>query len=102
MKESVQKLLDEISKIRKERYDAEVERQKEEIENGLLSFLKEQKEFYEELERATIDQQKPVEMKFTISLETEILPEVEEYMSEQLGLKVDDMETDKAVGKFEA
>ena len=102
MKESVQKLLDEISKIRKEKYDAEVERQKEEIENGLVSFLKKQKESYEELERATIAQQNPVEMKFTISLETEILPEVEEYMSEQLGLKVDDMETDKAIGKFDA
>lgn len=100
MKESVQKLLDEISKIRKESYCAEVERQKEEIENGLVAFLKEQKESYEELERATIAQQNPVEMKFTISLETEILPEVEEYIEEQLGLKVDYIDRSKAGGIF--
>ena len=102
MKEAVQNVLAGISAVRQEKYNAEVDRQKTGIENELMKFLEAKKSEYEAMDRATVNEQNPTSMNFSVVLDAVILPEVADYISKELGLTVDTSDSKKAVGTFEA
>ena len=102
MKEAVQSVLSGITEARQNKYNAEVDRQKTEIESELMKFLDAKKAEYEAMERATVNEQNANSMKFSVTLDAVILPEVADYMSRELGLAVDTSDSKKAVGTFEA
>lgn len=102
MKEAVQSVLSGISEARQNKYNAEVERQKTGIESELMKFLDAKKAEYEAMDRATVNEQNANSMKFSVTLDAVILPEVADYISKELGLTVDTSDSKKAVGTFEA
>ena len=102
MKEAVQRVLSGISEARQNKYNAEVERQKTGIESELMKFLDAKKAEYEAMDRATVNEQNANSMKFSVTLDAVILPEVADYISKELGLTVDTSDSKKAVGTFEA
>ncbi len=102
MKEAVQNVLTGITEARQGQYNAEIERQKTGIEGELMKFLEAKKAEYEAMDRATLEEQKPANMKFSVTLDAVILPEVADYIGKELGLSVDASDTKKAVGTFEA
>ena len=102
MKEAVQNVLTGITEARQGKYNAEIERQKTGIEGELMKFLEAKKAEYEAMDRATLEEQKPANMKFSVTLDAVILPEVADYIGKELGLSVDASDTKKAVGTFEA
>ena len=98
MQENVKKILAEIEEIRKQKYQAEIDRQI--IQSALMAFLEQKKKEYENLERATIRNQRPSEVKFSFKMDAEILPEVAQTIFENLGLKVCSSETQSIYGIF--
>lgn len=100
MQENVKKILAEIEEIRKQKYQAEIDRQIQIIQTALLAFLEQKKKEYENLERATIRNQRPSEVKFSFKMDAEILPEVAQTIFENLGLKVCCSETQSIYGIF--
>ena len=70
------------------------------IQTALLAFLEQKKKEYENLERATIRNQRPSEVKFSFKMDAEILPEVAQTIFENLGLKVCSSETQSIYGIF--
>ena len=102
MKAAVQNVLTGITEARQGKYNAEIERQKTGIEGELMKFLEAKKAEYEAMDRATLEEQKPANMKFSVTLDAVILPEVADYIGKELGLSVDASDTKKAVGTFEA
>ncbi len=102
MKEAVQSVLSGISEARQSKYKAEVDRQKTAIEGELMKFLEAKKAEFEEMDRATVNEQNAAKMSFSITLDAVILPEVADYITSELGLSVDTSDSKKAVGTFEA
>lgn len=100
MQENVKKVLAEIEEIRKQKYQAEIDRQVQIIQSALMAFLEQKKKEYENLERATIRNQRPSEVKFSFKMDAEILPEVAQTIFENLGLKVCSSETQSIYGIF--
>ena len=100
MQENVKKILAEIEEIRKQKYQAEIDRQIQIIQTALLAFLEQKKKEYENLERATIRNQRPSEVKFSFKMDAEILPEVAQIIFENFGLKVCSSETPSIYGIF--
>ena len=100
MQENVKKVLAEIEEIRKQKYQAEIDRQVQIIQSALMAFLEQKKKEYENLERATIRNQRPSEVKFSFKMDAEILPEVAQTIFENLGLKVCSSETQNIYGIF--
>ena len=99
--EKVQRLLEDISNIRSEKYKAEVERQKHLIESALIAFLENKKKDYEELEKATEAEREPAEFIFEYVLDVAILSEVKKFIDEEFDLLVDVVDKKKVVGIFE-
>lgn len=102
MKEAVQSVLSGISEARQGKYKAEVDRQKTAIEGELMKFLEAKKAEFEEMDRATVNEQNAAKMSFSVTLDAVILPEVADYITSELGLSVDTSDSKKAVGTFEA
>lgn len=102
MKEAVQNVLSGITEARQGKYNAEIERQKTGIEGELMKFLEAKKAEYDAMDRATVNEQNAASMKFSVTLDAVILPEVADYIGKELGLTVDTSDSKKAVGTFEA
>lgn len=102
MKEAVQNVLSGIATARQDKYNAEIDRQKNAIESELMKFLETKKSEYEAMDRATVNEQNATKMSFSVTLDATILPEVADYISKELGLTVDTSDSKKAVGTFEA